>query len=252
MTKIKYLATIIVILAACFAAVCGAQDAEGVRFPEAVGFVNDHAGILSDTSETRINNILESVEQKTSAEVVVVTVKTTTPLTIEQYAVQLFQKWGIGKKGADNGLLLLVAAADRKVRIEVGYGLEGVVTDLKSGVIIRDVMLPEFKKGNYDLGIFAAVMTISQLIAKEYGVDIDLKGDALDGMPPHGRKGSTGRSLFTLLLFILIFGFRFGTFFFLMNSRSSYWSGGSRGSFGGGFGGFGGGFSGGGGASGSW
>ncbi len=181
----------------------------------------------------------------------VVTVKTTSPLTIEQYAVELFQKWGIGKKGADNGILVLVAVADRKVRIEVGYGLEGAVTDLESKMIIEDYMIPAFKKGAYDAGVSACVVSLAKLISAEYGVKlaVDTK---LAGAPGRARRASAGGGLLTLLLFILIFGFRFGTIFFLMGSGRGYWSGGGRGSFGGGFGGFGGGLSGGGGASGSW
>ena len=193
------------------------------------------------------------MEQQTSAEIVVVTVRTTAPLTLEGYAVELFQKWGIGKRGTDNGVLLLVASDDRKVRIEVGYGLEGAITDLQSKLIIEDIIVPYFKKGSFDGGIAAGSIMLAKLAGEEYGVDLDLKAEV--GKLPvgagAGRKASPLSGLFTLIFFILIFGFRFGSLFFFM-SGGGYWSGGSGGSFGGGFGGFGGGMSGGGGSSGSW
>ena len=246
----KRIVIISLVLISCFA-VLDARGAEDVRFPSPAGFVNDYAGILSRDARTRTEAMLAETERKTTAEIAVVTVKTTAPLTIEQYAVELFQKWGIGKKGADNGILLLVAVSDRKVRIETGYGLEGAVTDLQSKMIINDLITPAFRKGNYDLGVFTGVAALARIVGDEYGVELDLDAQT-SGAPARSRKASPAGGLFTLLLFILIFGFRFGTLFFLMGSGGGYWSGGSRGSFGGGFGGFGGGMSGGGGASGSW
>ncbi len=228
---------------------CAAEDVQSLR-PS--GFVNDYAGILSAGTKQQLDAALTAVERKTTAEISVVTIKTTFPLTIEQYAVDLFGRWGIGKKGTDNGVLLLVAIGDRKVRIEVGYGLEGAITDLKSKMIIQDYIVPPFKKGNYELGISAAVVSLIDIISAEYNVKIDLSSE-MARLPARAKKGSAAGNLISLLFFIMIFGFRFGTLFWVMGSgRRSYWSGGSGGSFGGGFGGFGGGFSGGGGASGGW
>jgi uncharacterized protein len=241
---------LLLIIVSCLAGVipCGAQE---TRFPSPKGFVNDYANVLSGDAKLKLESFLAQFEQKTTAEITVVTVNTTSPLTIEQYAVELFGKWGIGKKGKDNGILLLVASADRKVRIEVGYGLEGAVTDLQSKVIIQDFIVPNFRKGDYDQGVTSAAVVLAKIVADEYDVKLDFEKQGMR-VPVHTRrKGSPLGSLFTLLFFILIFGFRFGTLFFLM-SGGGYWSGGSRGSFGGGFGGFGGGMSGGGGASGSW
>jgi uncharacterized protein len=243
--------SVLLVLVFCFAGFLSSQ-AEDVRFPSPAGFVNDHAGVLSPGIKSQLEGVLTQFERKTGAEIAVLTVNSTQPLTIEQYAVELFQKWGIGKKGKDNGILILVAAGDRKVRIEVGYGLEGAVTDLQSKMIIEDLMVPAFKKGDYDTGIAAAAATLAKIVANEYGVEFDLKKQGMT-MPVRTRpKKSPLGSLFTLLFFMLIFGFRFGTLFFLMSGRGGYWSGGSGGSFSGGFGGFGGGMSGGGGASGSW
>ncbi|MGD2279349.1 MAG: TPM domain-containing protein [Candidatus Omnitrophota bacterium] len=223
-----------------------------MRFPSPAGYVNDYAGVLSREARSQLENLSTQIEQKTTAEIAIVTVRTTAPLTIEQYAVELFQKWGIGKKGNDNGILLLVAVDDRKVRIEVGYGLEGAVTDLQSKIIIQDLIVPAFKRGDFGLGISSGALALAKLVSAEYGVQIDL-GKQMATVPTgrRARRSPLG-SLITLLFFMLIFGFRFGALFFLMGSGGGYWSGGSGGSFGGGFGGFGGGMSGGGGASGSW
>ncbi|MCK4852041.1 MAG: TPM domain-containing protein [Candidatus Omnitrophica bacterium] len=236
----------------CCVFVCARSEA-AVRFPSPKGFVNDYAGVLSQDAEGQIGSLLALIEKKTSVEVAVVTVKTTVPLTIGQYAVELFQDWGIGKKGPDNGVLLLVATDDRKIRIEVGYGLEGAITDMHSKMIIDDLMIPHFKKGDFDLGIMAGAVMIAKIIRDEYNVDLDLaEAGSLPVSPKGARKRSPLSVLLTFVFFVLIFGFRFGTLFFLMSGRGGYWSGGSGGSFGGGFGGFGGGMSGGGGASGSW
>ncbi|MDP8299571.1 MAG: TPM domain-containing protein [Candidatus Tantalella remota] len=231
--------------------VAGVSVAEDMRTLRPVGFVNDFANIISANTRAQLNGLLSMVERQTTVEMTVVTVKTTAPLNIEQYAVGLFQKWGIGKKGKDNGVLILVASGDRKVRIEVGYGLEGAVTDLKSKMIINELMVPAFKQGDYGAGIASAVAALTGIIGREYGVEFDLKSKAYTSQR-HPKKRSPLSSLITLLFFMLIFGVRFGSVFFLMSGGGGYWSSGSRGSFGGGFGGFGGGMSGGGGASGGW
>jgi len=229
-----------------------------VCFPEAVGelspsgLVNDYAGALSPSAEAQINALLEELRAKTGAEIAIVTVNTTSPLTIEQFAVELFEKWGIGQKGKDNGVLVLLAVKDRNVRIEVGYGLEGAITDAKSKIIINELMLPAFRQGNYDLGVAQGVVMLAKIVSSEYGVGLDYKSRGLPAPRGRAKKSSPLGSLLTLLFFILIFGFRFGTLFFFMSGGGGYWSRGGGGSFGGGFGGFGGGMSGGGGASGSW
>jgi len=244
---------ILSVILICFIGV-NTSSAVLARFPSPKGFVNDYAGVLSESTKEQLETLLTILEKKTTAEVVVVTVKTTSPLTIGQYAVELFQRWGIGKKGADNGALLLVATEDRRVRIEVGYGLEGNITDAHSKIIIEDLMIPNFKKGDFDLGIATGVIMIAKIIVAKYGVDLDLKKEAAKlHIPTKSRpKRSPLAGLLTFIFFVLIFGLRFGTLFFFMSGRGGYWSGGGRGSFGGGFGGFGGGMSGGGGASGSW
>ncbi|MBL7073511.1 MAG: TPM domain-containing protein [Candidatus Omnitrophica bacterium] len=241
------------VMAICFTAL-NVYSEENVRFPAPTGFVNDYVGILTPQAKTQIENIAREVEIKTHAEIAVAIIKTTAPLGLSDYAVKLFKTWGIGTENMDNGVLVLVAIGDRKVRIEVGYGLEGALTDLKSQRIINELIVPAFRQGNFDLGISSCVNALAKIIATEYGVELDTYSKALD-TAASSKKTRRGGGLATLLFFILIFGFRFGTMFFLMGSGSSYWSGGGGGSFGGGgggFGGFGGGMSGGGGASGGW
>ncbi|MDD5634676.1 MAG: TPM domain-containing protein [Candidatus Omnitrophica bacterium] len=226
-------------------------ETEDVRFPAFSGFVNDYATVLSAETKGKIEALITEVEKKTSAEIAVAVIKTTGPLTIEQYATGLFEKWGIGKKGEDNGILIVVAVADRKARIEVGYGLEDTITDLRSKLIIENQMVPYFKKGDYNSGIFGAVSGIAVYVGQKYGVKFDADIKPLESRNGAGKE-SPMSGLLILLFFVLIFGMRFGTLLFLSSGGTSHWSGGNHSSFGGGFGGFGGGFSGGGGSSGSW
>src|SRR3989338_4574107 len=117
------------------------------------GFINDFAGILKPETVSFLNQKLEQFSTDTGNEIVVVTILRLKDETIETYAEKLFQEWGIGKEKGDNGLLLLVSRDDREMRIEVGYGLEPIITDIESGHIIRDVLTPAFKAGDYDAGV---------------------------------------------------------------------------------------------------
>ncbi len=132
-----------------------------------VGMVNDYAGILSPEEKTSLEDISRQMEQKTSAEVVIVLVKSLEGRNLEEYAQEIFNTWGIGKKGKDNGVLILVSLTERKIRIEVGYGLEEVLTDGRCGSIIRNIMAPNFRKGDYFQGLVGAVKAIGQFISGE-------------------------------------------------------------------------------------
>ncbi len=222
------------------------------KFPKPVGYVNDFANIISYQYENKISSLITDLEQKTTAEIAVVTIQSLAGETVESYAVDLFEKWGIGKKGKDNGVLLLIALGERKVRIEVGYGLEGILPDGLCGEIIRQKIIPNFKKGNYDEGIWQAVATISNIIAKDAGILVS----QLEKLPPSEYKLSKRvkrsrllSNLLFLFFFFIFFSLRIFLFPFFLGG--GYWSSGGGG-FGGGFGGFGGGMSGGGGASGGW
>ncbi len=135
-------------LAACFAFLVipvGTALAQGPNFPEYQGFVNDYAGLLSPAVKTQLDAKLSQLEKDTTAEVAVVTVKSLEGDSVDDYAVRLFEKWKIGKKDKDNGVLFLVALDDRKMRIEVGYGLEPLITDGRAGRIRDNDVIPRFK-----------------------------------------------------------------------------------------------------------
>jgi uncharacterized protein len=128
------------------------------------GWVSDFAGILSEDTKTQISSLIDEVKRSTGAEIAVVTISSLEGMTVEEYAVRLFEKWGIGEKGRDNGVLFLIAPNERKTRIEVGYGLEPVITDGRAGDIIRETALPFFREGDYDQGILQGSKQIAALI----------------------------------------------------------------------------------------
>jgi uncharacterized protein len=229
-------------------------------------YVVDNAGIIENSVEYRLAGHLQELEQKTGTQMIVLTVSSTNGIPIEEYALEKAEAWKLGRKGKDNGLLLVIAVNDRRYRIEVGYGLESVIPDSLAGTIARKYLVPRFKAGDYTTGIYECAVIIMNTIAGSEGVE-------LSGMPRTQNARSKVRSsplgnLLSFLFFIFIISS-------LMNRRSrglfgmlllgsllgSSWSGGSRrsgglGSFGGGgFGGFGGGMGGGfggGGVSGGW
>lgn len=135
-----------------------------VNLPSYSGRVNDFAKVFSSKFISSLEQKIFEVESQTTNQIAVVTIKNLQGITIENYAEQLFQKWGIGQKNKDNGILLLVSIEDRKVRIEVGYGLEPIITDGRAGEILRNYILPEFKKGDYEAGVLAGVNTISHYL----------------------------------------------------------------------------------------
>lgn len=215
--------------------------------PPVQGYVNDFAGLLSPAAKNQIEQFLRNFDASDSTQVVVVTVPNLQGEPVDMVALQIAEAWKIGQKGKDNGALLLIGKEDRKMRIEVGRGLEGKLTDLLAGRIVDNEIAPRFKKGDFEGGIAAGVNAIVQSVRGEY------KGTGKTG----GRKKNAGVWwLFPLLFFVLpLLGRLSG------NGRGrhsgGYWVGGGGfggGGGGGGFGGFsggGGGFSGGG-SSGSW
>lgn len=224
-------------------------------FPKPMGYVADLAGIISTQSATHLESLITFINQKTTAEVAVVTLNSIEPYTIEDYAVRLFEDWRIGGKGKDNGVLLLVALKERRIRIEVGYGLEGAITDGTAGEIIRRIITPAFKVGRYDQGLLAGTEAILRLVAKEYNIELTQGLSFKTQTKGKPKRSSDIIDVLVFFIFMLVFilfksrlwpllffGFPFG---------GGGWSRGG-GSFGGGFGGFGGGLSGGGGASGGW
>lgn len=235
-----------------------------VDLPMPAHYVEDYANVINDSDERSLNGILQELEQKTGAQYIVLTVQATGGVAIQQFSIELTDKWKLGQKGKDNGMLFVIAVADKKYWFSTGYGLEGFVTDRFCGQVGRKVLVPYLKKGNYSQGIYEANLQIVQKIAKESGV-------TLTGMPklapvPTGRVGTPFCFSILPLLIILFFLFSAGRgrgmglwlfLPFMLGGFGGYGRSGSYGggSFGGGFGGFGGGMGGGfggGGAGGGW
>ena len=139
-------------------------------------YVEDYANVINDSDERSLNGVLQELEQKTGVQYIVLTVLSTGGLPIEQFSIELAEKWKLGQKGKDNGMLFVLAKNDRKWRVEVGYGLEGFVTDPYCGRVGREVLVPYLRKGDYSRGIYEANLQIVQRIATETGV-------SLTGMP---------------------------------------------------------------------
>ena len=138
--------------------------AQALTFPALSGRVVDQAGMLDATARAQISQMLEAHEQASGEQLVVVTVADLQGSTIEDYGYQLGRAWGIGQKGKDNGALLLVAKDERRVRIEVGYGLEDRLTDAQSSIVINSIILPAFKQGNFSAGIQAGAAAMVQVL----------------------------------------------------------------------------------------
>lgn len=228
-------------------------------FPQPTGFVNDYAGVIQAGTKDKLEGALQALEKKTGVEIAVVTVKSLDGRPIEDYAVDLYAAWGIGKKGKDEGALILVAPADRKVRIEVGYGLEGAINDALAGRIIRDAMIPFFKEGDFTRGIVAGTQAVAAIALKEKGYEPGDVGNVSNLGSQSAKKKSgplktLGQILILVIMIYLFIRHPWLFLFFLASGVGRGGSGRSSGGFssGGSFGGFGGGMSGGGGASGSW
>ena len=232
-----------------------------LSFPPLTGRVVDNAGLLSQDTQQKLTNLLAAMEQQTGDQVVVVTLKSLQGDDIQDYGYQLGRAWGIGQKGKDNGVLLIVSQNPHKVGIETGYGVEGRLTDAQSELIIQNTILPYFRKGDYDDGVLAGTAQILQALGAKLSA-LDSLPQPLPDQQPHGHGG--GIPIFFIMIFIwLVFGRFFWPMLFLGGLGGGPWGGsgfGGGGLGGGGFGGggFGGGFSGGGGsfggggASGSW
>lgn len=208
--------------------------------------VHDFAGVLATGERDRLESLLRDLHRQAGVAVVVVAVRSMEGGQIDDFATRLYERWGIGRKGQDEGVLLLAAIEDRKVRIEPGYGMEGLFPDAKCGRILDEYVLPFFRDDQYGPGLVSGGAAIAGLIARERGV-------RLSAPTGHGRATREGRGSpwLTLLLFVImvpiVIRHPWLLFFILSSGR-----GGGGGGFGGGLGGFGGGLSGGGGASRGW
>ena len=219
--------------------------------PPPEGYVNDHANVLSEREKAGLESILKRFEAETTNQVVLLAIPSLEGDSLEDFSIRVAEAWKVGQKGRDNGVIFLVAVEDRKARIEVGYGLEGALTDAQSGQILRNLVFPAFRQGAYASGIQAGLVGILQSIQGEFPSQ-----PVRQMAPTRQAQAKASGLLLPLLLFLLLFS-RAGRFFLLgglMGGMFGGRGGMGRGGFGGGFGGFsgGGGGFGGGGASGSW
>ncbi len=185
---------VILVLAGLAGGGAVARALAATAYPERpTGMVTDLAGLLGDGARTRLEAMLRDLESKTTAELAVVTVPTTGGEDPKMYAVELFRRWGIGKKGKDNGALLLVTVQERAVEVEVGYGLEGTLPDGLVGEILDRNVVPRFKAGDYEGGITAGAQAIARVIARQAGVELaGLEGSSTLPAAPGRDEGWDG------------------------------------------------------------
>jgi uncharacterized protein len=240
----------LVVLLLLLAPSAASAVSSALKVPTLVGRVNDYASMISPQARSAIELKLQSLEQSDATQIAILTVPSLGGEPIEDFSIRVAEAWKIGEKGRDNGILLIVSKSDRKVRIEVGYGLEGRLTDLQAGRIVEDVIKPAFAKGDFDSGFIGAADALVASVRGEYKAPAHKKGD----------KGAPSVPLVFIILLALFIYLR------LFAGRSGggpsifgggpwvggggFGSGGGGGD-GGGFSGGGGGF-GGGGASGDW
>jgi uncharacterized protein len=229
-------------------------------FPKPIGLVNDFANVISPQYEQKLTQITGELLKKTEVPVVVVTVPDIGGEDYNEYANRLYETWGIGKKGDNRGVLVFVTLKERKMRIETGYGIEGLIPDGLAGEIRDKYMIPYLKQDRFGEGILNGTLAIANIIAED--AKVSLTGQMPVQRPP--RRRSLFAGLFPIIIFLLLLfgmGRRRGRggllpLLLLMSMGGRGYGrggfGGSFGGFGGGFGGFGGGMSGGGGAGGGF
>jgi uncharacterized protein len=271
---VLFYAAIAVALSFSAGSVSSLAAAEKVEQLSPQGYVNDFAGVIDSDSRQRIAALCEELDQKADAQLAVVTIHTLEGDTAQNFANRLFEKWGVGPKGKDRGVLVLLAVDDHKYWTEVGYGLEPILPDGKVGGFGRQ-MLPLLRQNQYGAALLQISSQIASTIAQDRGVTLAQGKPGATAPPAESPQPSIfgiPPALLNLLILLLIFGgWRLLAFLFALGglSRSRRgggyrggwwigptggWGGGGYGgsSGGGGFGGFGGGASGGGGAGGSW
>lgn len=242
-----------ILLLQCFFAACATAAPQIPPRPTAAAgiYVQDYAQVLSTEDKRRLLSIGQELDDKTTAQLAVVTVKTLDGQPIEDYALSILREWGIGSKEKNNGALIVVAVQDRRSRIEVGYGLEGLLTDGLTGRIQDQAMIPYFRKGNYAAGIVNGYAVTASLIAKDAGVQLTSINSEQIAVPakttnntdqeyPFWLKLLIGAGIVLLLIIDNLFLGGVLTqmlFFMFLRGRGG---GGGRGGFGGGSGGGGG------------
>ena len=155
-----------VTLASAFALLFTVVSAQ-TTLPKPAGRITDLANVIDAATESQLDHRIDQLEQKTSHEIAVVTVPSLGGAPVEDYAVRLFKEWGIGRSKQDNGVLVLIAPNEREMRIEVGYGLEGILPDGLAGEIIRDDFIPRFRDNDYNGGIRNGVLRVADIVEKQ-------------------------------------------------------------------------------------
>lgn len=265
-------AAVLLPLAALFAFLPASSSAQAVKdLPQPTDYVSDYAHVLSPEATARLDSLCAQLDHSAAnAQVAVVTIHSLDGDDPADYADELETKWKMGRKGSDRGVLVLLAVDDHKYRIEVGYGLEGILPDGKVGDIGRS-MVPDLRANDYDGAMTLAVGQIAQVIADDAHVTLNGNEPAQDVAQPVQEHSPVLAKLILLIVVLVFFGgfsllrmlFGWGLFFggwggggpWIGGGGGSGWGGGGGGGgggFGGGFGGFGGGSFGGGGAGGSW
>ena len=175
---------------------CSVGNLQALDVPVLKGHVNDYAAMLSPAGQRQLEAVLTDFEQKESTQIVVLTIASLEGDSLEDFSIRVAENWKIGQSGADNGAILLIAKNDRKIRIEVGYGLEGSLTDLVAGRIIRNVITPRFKLGQFDQGITEGVAAMIGVVKGEFSTA---------DLPQKPRQPKKGTALLGVLgLFLII------------------------------------------------
>ena len=197
----------VLILAAAFLFFPVMARAAGETFPKPAGAVNDFAGVIPAQYAGPMENLAREVLDKTGTAVVVATVETIGDNDPNDYANRLYQAWGIGKKGEDKGVLIVLAVKERQIRIETGYGVEGILPDGLAGEILDRYAIPRFRDGDYGKGLAETMAAVSAVVAKAAGV-------TLTGAQPPKRRPTRiqkGLGIGQIVLLILAAGFLLGT-----------------------------------------
>ncbi|HND85746.1 MAG TPA: TPM domain-containing protein, partial [Pseudobdellovibrionaceae bacterium] len=229
-----------------------AEDASGLEIPSMSGPVIDDAWVIEGKQKTQLETYLRNLNQRGIVQLQIWTIADLGAESIENAAIRAFDQWKLGDKGKDNGLLILLAPKNRKVRIEVGRGLEGVIPDAIAKRIIREQMTPHLRNRDYTSAILVAVGSLIKLADQEFASQ-NSQNDSMRAAQDQARGTYMGLGLQHLLIIFVVFIFFFLRFFFMGGGLGGggWHSGGGGGGFGGGWSGGGGGSSGGG-ASGDW
>ncbi|WP_455479885.1 TPM domain-containing protein [Bartonella sp. B23] len=177
------------------------------KFPPLTGYINDVAHLLDNATKENLTEKLAVLEEKTGDQIVIVTLPTLSGSDIETYSNSLFRAWRLGQKQINNGVLLVIVPSEREVRIEVGYGLEGELTDAISAVIINNFVLPNFREGNYQKGIVEAVHAIIKVITEndsDFSFRIKMKAKVIEEQKKKSEKEKIAINIIMFFIFFIM------------------------------------------------